>query len=107
MSELAGRTFLVTGANAGIGCATAQHLAARGGRVYLACRSREKGEAAAAAIAAAAGSDQVQALRLDLADLASVRQCAKDFLALGEPLHVLINNAGVGGARGLLRRQRC
>jgi len=100
MSELAGRTFLVTGANAGIGCATAQHLAARGGRVYLACRSREKGEAAAAAIAAAAGSDQVQALRLDLADLASVRQFAKEFLALGEPLHVLINNAGVAGVRG-------
>jgi retinol dehydrogenase 12 len=100
MSELAGRTFLVTGANAGIGYATAQDLAARGGRVYLACRSREKGEAAAAAIAAAAGSDQVQVLRLDLADLASVRQCAADFLALGEPLHVLINNAGVGGARG-------
>jgi len=100
MSELSGRTFLVTGANAGIGYATAQDLAARGGRVYLACRSREKGEAAAVAIAAAAGSDQVQVLRLDLADLASVRECAKEFLAVGEPLHVLINNAGVGGARG-------
>jgi len=100
MSELSGRTFLVTGANAGIGYATAQDLAARGGRVYLACRSREKGEAAAAAIAAAADSDRVQVLRLDLADLASVRECAKEFLAVGEPLHVLINNAGVGGARG-------
>jgi NAD(P)-dependent dehydrogenase (short-subunit alcohol dehydrogenase family) len=100
MSELAGRTFLVTGANAGIGYASAQDLAARGGRVYLACRSPEKGEAAAAAIAAATRSDQVQVLRLDLADLASVRRCAKEFLALGEPLHVLINNAGVGGARG-------
>jgi len=101
MSELAGRTFLVTGANAGIGYATARDLAARGGQVYLACRSREKGEAAAAAITAAAGSDQVQVLRLDLADLASVRKCAAEFLALGEPLHALLNNAGVGGARGL------
>jgi retinol dehydrogenase 12 len=100
MSELAGRTLLVTGANAGIGYATAQDLARRGGRVYLACRSRQKGEAAATAIAAEAGSDQVQVLRLDLADLGSVRQCAAEFLALGEPLHVLINNAGVGGARG-------
>jgi retinol dehydrogenase 12 len=100
MSELAGRTLLVTGANAGIGYATAQDLARRGGRVYLACRSRQKGEAAASAIAAEAGSDQVQVLRLDLADLGSVRQCAAEFLALGEPLHVLINNAGVGGARG-------
>jgi len=101
MSDLSGRTFLVTGANAGIGYATAQDLAARGGRVFLACRSPQKGEAAAAAIAAAAGnSDQVRFLRLDLADLASVKRCADEFLALGEPLHVLINNAGVGGARG-------
>jgi len=100
MTELAGRTFLVTGANAGIGYATAQDLAARGGRVFIASRLREKGEAAAAAISTAAGNDQVRVLQLDLADLASVRRCAAEFLALGEPLHVLINNAGVGGARG-------
>jgi NAD(P)-dependent dehydrogenase (short-subunit alcohol dehydrogenase family) len=100
-ADLAGRTFLVTGANAGIGYATALDLAARGGRVFIACRSAAKGEAAVAAIRAAAGSDQVRLLRLDLADLASVRQCAAEFLALGEPLHVLINNAGVGGVRGL------
>ena len=100
-ADLAGRTFLVTGANAGIGYATAQDLAARGGRVFVACRSAAKGETAVAAIRAAADSDQVRLLRLDLADLASVRQCAAEFLALGEPLHVLINNAGVGGVRGL------
>jgi NAD(P)-dependent dehydrogenase (short-subunit alcohol dehydrogenase family) len=101
MPDLSGRTFLVTGANAGIGYATAQDLAVRGGRVFLACRSPQKGEAAAAAIAAAAGNrEQIRPLRLDLSDLASVRRCADEFLALGEPLHVLINNAGVGGARG-------
>jgi NAD(P)-dependent dehydrogenase (short-subunit alcohol dehydrogenase family) len=92
-------TFLVTGANAGIGYGTARDLAARGGRVFLGCRSQAKGEAAAAAIRAETG--QAHAVRLDLADLASVRECAAGFLALGEPLHVLINNAGVGGARGL------
>ncbi len=100
LTSMAGRTFLVTGANAGIGYATAQDLAARGGRVWLACRSRAKGEAAVAAISAASGSGQVRLLHLDLADLASVRQCASEFAALGEPLHVLINNAGLGGARG-------
>ncbi len=100
MSDLAGRTFLVTGANAGIGYATALDLARRGGRVNVACRSRAKGAAAVAAITAAASSDQVRLLLLDLADLASVRRAADDFLALGEPLHVLVNNAGVGGARG-------
>src|SRR5215469_4374794 len=100
MSELSGRTYLVTGGNAGVGYATALDLARRGGRVHFACRSEAKGEAAVAAISTETGSDQVNLLRLDLADLASVRQCAQDFASLGEPLHVLINNAGVAGRRG-------
>jgi retinol dehydrogenase-12 len=103
MGDLSGRTFLVTGGNTGIGLATARSLAARGGRVHLACRSTEKGEAAGAAIAAATGSKDVRFLQLDLADLAGVRQAAQAFLVLGEPLHVLINNAGIGGQRGLTR----
>jgi retinol dehydrogenase 12 len=100
-SDLSGRTFLVTGANTGIGLATARALAQRGGRVHLACRSEQKGGAAAAAVAAAAGTDQVRYLHLDLSDLASVQASAQAFLALGEPLHVLINNAGVAGRRAL------
>jgi len=101
--DLSGRTFLVTGANTGIGLATATALAGRGGKVFVACRSAEKGRAAVAGISAATGNDAVGFLPLDLADLASVRRCAEEFLALGEPLHVLINNAGVGGARGLTK----
>jgi retinol dehydrogenase-12 len=101
--DLAGRTFLVTGGNTGIGLATSRALVQRGGRVYLACRSRAKGEAAVAALTAATGSGQVQYLPLDLADLDSVRRCAADFLARDEPLHVLINNAGVAGHRGLTK----
>jgi NAD(P)-dependent dehydrogenase (short-subunit alcohol dehydrogenase family) len=96
----AGRTFLVTGANTGVGLATATALARAGGRVYLACRSPAKGAEAVARICAATGSEAVFALRLDLADLGSVRQCAAEFLAAGEPLHALINNAGVAGQRG-------
>jgi NAD(P)-dependent dehydrogenase (short-subunit alcohol dehydrogenase family) len=100
MTDLAGRTFLVTGANAGIGYATAQELARRGGRVWAASRSLAKGEAAVSAISAATGSDQVLPLSLDLADLASVRRAAETLLESGEPLHVLVNNAGVGGVHG-------
>lgn len=102
-AELGGRTFLVTGGNTGIGRATAAGLAGRGGKVYLACRSPEKGRRAAADIAAATGNHGVTFLQLDLADLASVRRCAEEFLATADPLHVLINNAGVGGMRGITR----
>ncbi len=104
MSEPAGRTFLVTGGNTGIGRAMAAGLAGRGGRVWIAARSRAKGEAAIAAIKAETGRDSVWFLPLGLADLESVRACASAFLALGEPLHVLVNNAGVGGARGVTRQ---
>jgi retinol dehydrogenase 12 len=99
--DLAGRTFLVTGGNTGIGRATATTLARRGARVFAACRSEPKGRATVAAIVAATGNPAVAFLPLDLADLASVRRCAEEFLALGQPLHVLINNAGVGGQRGI------
>jgi NAD(P)-dependent dehydrogenase (short-subunit alcohol dehydrogenase family) len=101
--ELAGHTFMVTGGNTGIGRATAAGLARRGGRVYVACRSQEKGRRAVADIVAATGNDAVVFLPLDLADLASVRRCAEEFLALGEPLHVLINNGGVAGQRGITK----
>jgi len=101
--ELSGRTFLITGANTGIGLATAAGLASRGGKVFVACRSPEKGRAAATSISAETGNDAVVFLPLDLSDLASVRACAEEFLARGEPLHVLINNAGVAAARGLTK----
>jgi retinol dehydrogenase 12 len=96
-----GRTFLVTGGNTGIGLSTATELARRGGRVYIGCRSMAAGEAAVALIKSAAGSRDVWLLPLDLSSLTSVRACAAAFLARGEPLHVLVNNAGLGGQRGL------
>jgi len=104
LTGLAGRTFLVTGGNTGIGRATVTALAARGGRVWLTSRSAAAGEAAVLEIRATTGNDAVFCLPLDLADLESVRACAAAFLALDEPLHVLVNNAGVAGRRGLTRQ---
>jgi retinol dehydrogenase-12 len=97
----AGRTFLITGGNTGIGLATAIALARDGGRVHIACRSAAAGEAALARIKSESGSADVWLLPLDLASLSSVRACAASFLATDEPLHVLVNNAGVGGQRGI------
>jgi retinol dehydrogenase-12 len=98
------RTALVTGANTGIGKATALALAGRGWRVWVTARSEAKGAAAVASIKAATGNDAVFLLLLDLSDLGSVRDCARSFLEPYEALHVLINNAGVGGARGVTKQ---
>jgi NAD(P)-dependent dehydrogenase (short-subunit alcohol dehydrogenase family) len=100
VGDLDGKTFLVTGANSGIGKETARALAGRGARVYLACRSEVSGRRAIDEIAGQTGSRSLELLPLDLGDLESVRRCAEMFLATSEPLHVLINNAGVAGAHG-------
>jgi retinol dehydrogenase 12 len=97
---LSGRVALVTGANTGIGLVTARELAKQGAHVFIACRSAERAQAAADEIKSASGSDKVELLSLDLGDLASVRQCARAFLERELPLHLLINNAGLAGARG-------
>jgi NAD(P)-dependent dehydrogenase (short-subunit alcohol dehydrogenase family) len=84
--DQSGRTCVVTGANSGLGAAIASELAGAGATVIVACRDTAKGEQAAAAMP---GSTEVR--RLDLADLASVREFAA---GLGE-VAVLVNNAGV------------
>jgi NAD(P)-dependent dehydrogenase (short-subunit alcohol dehydrogenase family) len=76
MGDLDGRTFLITGANTGIGYATTGALAARGATVYMACRSEARTRPARDEIAAATGNQNLHVLGLDLADLASVRACA-------------------------------
>ena len=85
--DLSGRTFVVTGANSGIGLIAARELARAGARVTLAVRDTAKGDEAAKAID---GNTDVR--ELDLADLASVRAFAEGW---DGNLDVLINNAGV------------
>ena len=99
--DLHGMTFLVTGANTGIGKETVRVLAARGARVVLAGRSAEKTKAAIDEIASQTGNPRLSHLPIDLGDLASVRAAAETFLASGERLDVLINNAGLAGKRGM------
>lgn len=85
-----GRTFVVTGANAGIGLATTTALTARGAEVIMACRNAEKAEAARASLPAAS-RERASVRLLDLADLDSVAA----FVAETGPVDVLINNAGL------------
>jgi NAD(P)-dependent dehydrogenase (short-subunit alcohol dehydrogenase family) len=99
--DLEGRVALVTGANTGIGRVTALELGKRGARVMLACRSLEKTQPVIDEIKAAGG--QASFVALDLADLSSVRACAQKVLATNDPLHLLINNAGLAGLRGVTK----
>ncbi|MCA9540398.1 MAG: SDR family oxidoreductase [Myxococcales bacterium] len=101
--DLDGRTFVITGANVGIGRATALALAGRGARLILACRSAEKTQPVIDELKAAAGHDEIHFVALDLASLDSVRQCADALVARPEPFDCLINNAGLAGVKGLTK----
>lgn len=89
------RVCVITGANSGIGKATALGLAKMGATVVLVCRDWRRGEAALAEIEAASGNSDLGLLLADLSLQASVRQLAEEFKARYSHLHVLINNAGI------------
>lgn len=96
LPSLVGRRVIVTGANTGLGRHTAEALAARGAAVTMAVRTLSKGEDAAAAIRAAHPAAEVAVMRLDLAELESVRAFASAWSAANPGgLDLLINNAGV------------
>ncbi len=99
-ATLAGKNFVVTGANTGIGRCTAEELARRGARVLLACRSEDKTRPVLDAIRASKPAAEPEFVALDLGDLASVRACASGLLDRDLPVHGLINNAGLAGLRG-------
>ncbi|MDB4954357.1 MAG: putative oxidoreductase/Short-chain dehydrogenase [Myxococcales bacterium] len=98
--SLANKTFIITGANTGIGKITARELARQGAHVILACRSKDKTEPVVAEIKRETGNDSVELVELDLSDLKSVRRCAEALLARNIPIHGLINNAGLAGKKG-------
>jgi NAD(P)-dependent dehydrogenase (short-subunit alcohol dehydrogenase family) len=88
------KVCLVTGANAGLGKATALALAKMGATVVMVARSQARGEAALAGVRQASGSDKVQLLLADLSSMESVRQLAATVQASYGRLDVLVNNAG-------------
>jgi NAD(P)-dependent dehydrogenase (short-subunit alcohol dehydrogenase family) len=98
---LRGRVALITGANTGIGRVTALELARQGARVFLAGRSRERTQPVLDVVRSLNPAAPAEWLPLELGDFGSVRACAQSFLERGLPLHLLINNAGLAGARGL------
>jgi dehydrogenase/reductase SDR family protein 13 len=100
-SPAQGRSFFVTGANSGIGRALVEALAARGGNVVLAARSEERTRPVLDELRRRCPGVQLRFVGVDLSDLTSVRRAAEAFLAAGQPIDVLVNNAGIAGTQGL------
>lgn len=95
-------TYIVTGANTGLGLECVKHIVSKGaGRVILAVRSRSKGEAARTAIAEATGRDVCEVWELDYASFDSIEAFAKRLDTL-ERLDVLILNAGLAMSNYIL-----
>lgn len=94
LPSLAGKVALVTGANSGLGKATALGLARLGAAVVMVCRDAGRGEAARADIVAASGSRTADLLLADLSSQAEVRRLAQEFRAGHDRLDVLVNCAG-------------
>jgi retinol dehydrogenase-14 len=88
------RICMVTGANSGIGKATALGLAKMGATVVMICRDRGRGEAAMDEIKAQSGNQAVDLMLADLSSLAAVRRLAREYADRYQSLHVLVNNAG-------------
>lgn len=95
IGDLTGKTFLITGANSGLGLESAKALAFHGGTVIMAGRNAGKLNDALRQVLRLATGPEPLALNLDLASLASVREAAEATASLTDRIDVLLNNAGV------------
>src|SRR6266852_6651301 len=93
-SSMQGKICMVTGANSGIGKATALALAQMGATVVLVCRDRARGKEARSEITTKSKNNAVDLMQADLSSQQSIRQLVEHFKQRYTHLHVLINNAG-------------
>ena len=94
--DLSHYSFIVTGANSGLGKATAQHLASRNATVHLLCRSRERGEAARRDLCkiSPSGESKLHLHIVDFSSVSQVRAWAESWERTSPSLHGLVCNAG-------------
>ena len=92
-SDMKGKTCIVTGANSGVGKATALGLARLGATVVLVCRNPSRGEAALNEVRKKSGSESLELMICDLGSFEAIRNFAREFLKSHQRLDVLINNA--------------
>eukprot|EP00959_Pyramimonas_sp_CCMP1952_P087739 1835807-Pyramimonas_sp.AAC.4 len=93
-AELSSKVFLVTGANAGIGREVTEYLASKGGKVYMVCRDKERGEKAKAHIVEKTRNENVNVLLGDCGLQGDVRRLFEEFGRKEQRLDALVCNAG-------------
>ncbi|XP_017294345.1 DHRS-12_like_SDR_c-like domain-containing protein [Kryptolebias marmoratus] len=92
--SVAGRSFMITGANSGIGKAATMAIAKKGGTIHMVCRNKDKAEEARADIVKETGNKEIYVHILDLSETRKVWEFAENFKKKFKTLNVLINNAG-------------
>ncbi|ESO86444.1 hypothetical protein LOTGIDRAFT_195174 [Lottia gigantea] len=92
--DVTGRSFMITGANSGIGKCAAIEIAKRGGTIHMVCRDQKRGEEALNEIKSTSGNSNIKLHQLDMSLPSEVLKFTKNFEKSGEKLNVLINNAG-------------
>src|ERR1700745_616211 len=100
--NIKGKTCLITGATNGIGRATALELARMGAQLFLIYRNKLRADETVAEIRNTTGNIDVHLLHADLGSQHQIREAAAAFLSTGRPLHVLVNNAGLGITKRML-----
>lgn len=95
IEDLTGKNIIVTGANAGLGFASAMAIAGKGATLIMACRSQERADNAKQKILEKHPGATIDIILLDLGDLSSIKKFADNYKAKYKTLDVLMNNAGV------------
>ncbi|WP_316828654.1 oxidoreductase [Pedobacter miscanthi] len=95
INNQSGRTFLVTGANSGIGYETTKALYEAGAHIIMACRDMDRAEEAAKSINSKNGTGSLEIAQLNLANLNAIKDFAEQIIKKHNKIDVLINNAGV------------
>jgi NAD(P)-dependent dehydrogenase (short-subunit alcohol dehydrogenase family) len=97
LGDLSGKRYLITGANSGIGLATAHHLRRANADVLLACRSTAKGQDAMTLLGKVPSTGSMHLIPMDLGSMASIRNAADLIRSAVDGLDGIVNNAGIMG----------
>lgn len=94
LPDLTGKTYVITGANSGIGYEAARYLGEKGGDIVMVCRSVEKGKAARKTLSSQV-KGKVDLIQMDLSNMSSIRRAAEDLRKRCSKIDALVNNAGI------------